>query len=94
MGRSQDRTCCQHLQRFRAANYSAHGDVSRNCASYVSVCGRFNHQAGAGGLQYLDVGHPAMMVRLKGHPPLVDLPRARYVTQHLLHVDVLVPAIL
>ncbi len=33
-----------------------------------------------------------MMVRLKGHPPLIDLPCAWHIPQHLLHVDVLVPA--
>ena len=33
-----------------------------------------------------------MVVGLKGHPALVDLARPRDVPQHLLHVDVLVPA--
>ena len=33
-----------------------------------------------------------MVVRLKGHPPLIDLPGTWHVPEHLLHVDVLVPA--
>ena len=33
-----------------------------------------------------------MVVGLKGHPALIDLARPRHVPQHLLHVDVLVPA--
>ena len=44
------------------------------------------------GWGHLDVGHPAMVVGLKGHPALVDLAPPRHVPQHLLHVDVLVPA--
>ena len=43
------------------------------------------------GWGHLDVGHPAMVVGLKGHPALIDLARPRHVPQHLLHVDVLVP---
>ena len=33
-----------------------------------------------------------MVVGLKGHPALINLARSRHVPQHLLHVDILVPA--
>ena len=39
----------------------------------------------------LDVGCPAVVIRLPLHPPLKDLPGSWDVVQHLLHVDVLVP---
>ncbi len=41
---------------------------------------------------HLDVGSPAVVIGLPLHPPLENLPRACHVPEHLLHVNVLVPA--
>ena len=46
---------------------------------------------GPGDAADLDVGCPAMVIRLPLHPSLKDLPGSWHIVQHLFHVDVLIP---
>ena len=43
---------------------------------------------------HLDEGSPPMVVWLPLHPPLKDLASPWHISQHLLHVDVLVPQLI